>query len=155
MQDRGRPRGTGTRGQGEAVGLSFPPPLAVVFCGVVAWLLEWAVPTSVPFVVRPLGWLLVGGGIALFVASVLALRQVGASLDPRVPVPAIAQRGVYRFSRNPVYLAMVLALAGAGLTWDSLWIAVSAPAALGLLQAMVVTREEAYLGARFPAEYAA
>lgn len=143
------------QGQGEAVRLPFPPPLAAVSCGAIAWLLEQVVPTSVPLLVRPLGWLLLGGGIALFVASVLALRQVGASPDPRVPVPAIAQRGVYRFSRNPIYLAMVLALAGAGLTWDSVWIAASAAAALGLLQWLVVAREEEYLSARFPAEHAA
>lgn len=140
--------------QGQAVRLPFPPPLAALFCGGVAWLLEWAAPTSVPLVFQPLGWLLIAGGIALFVASVLALRRVGASPDPRVPVPAIAERGVYRFSRNPIYLAMVLALAGVGLTWESIWIAASAAAALGLLRTMVVAREEAYLSARFPAEYA-
>jgi len=140
--------------QGQAVRLPFPPPLAALFCGGAAWLLERAAPTSVPFVFHRLGWLLIAVAVALFVAAVLALRQAGASPDPRVPVPAIAERGVYRFSRNPIYLAMGLGLAGAGLTWDSMWIVASAAAALGLLQTMVVAREEAYLSVRFPSEYA-
>jgi protein-S-isoprenylcysteine O-methyltransferase Ste14 len=143
--------------KGDAVGMPFPPPPVSVFLfGLGGWLIETQVPTT--FATQPLaawiGWAALLSGVALVALAFVSLRRVGAKPDPRVPVPAMAEQGVYAFSRNPMYAGMVLALAGAGLALDSIWITAAAAVALWFLQRSIIAREEAYLGARFPAEYA-
>jgi protein-S-isoprenylcysteine O-methyltransferase Ste14 len=133
--------------------MPFPPPLTVTLFGVGGAVLEWLWPTAFS-VGRGVAWAgvaLVSAGFVLVLLAITSLRQAGASPDPRVAVPALARRGVYRF---PIYLGMLLALLGAGLWLDSVWIAAGALPAWAILQRTIVAREEAYLAARFPKEYA-
>ena len=58
---------------------------------------------------------LVAVGIALIVWSALAFRRARTTIVPRQPPSALVEAGPYRFSRNPIYLADLVTLAGAAL----------------------------------------
>lgn len=148
------------REHNDAVGMpAIPPPVAVLLWAGVGGAIEYLLPTS--FAAAGFAgaqmWLagLVGAAGLLAVAGAFAgLRNVGASADPRKGVPALAGGGVYQYSRNPMYLGMMLVLISAGLWVDSMWIAASAAPAVVVLQRTIIAREEAYLAQRFPGEYA-
>ncbi|UYN96018.1 MAG: isoprenylcysteine carboxylmethyltransferase family protein [Enhydrobacter sp.] len=61
--------------------------------------------------------------------------------------------GPYRFTRNPIYLGMMVGQVGLAIAFDSLWLLVTlVPFAL-VLRYGVVAREEAYLERKFGDDY--
>ncbi len=58
---------------------------------------------------------LVAIGIALIVWSALVFRRARTTIVPHQPPSALVVTGPYRFSRNPIYLADLVILAGAAL----------------------------------------
>ena len=58
---------------------------------------------------------LVAVGIALIVWSALAFRRARTTIVPHQAPSALVEAGPYRFSRNPIYLADLVILAGAAL----------------------------------------
>ncbi len=153
-----RRRGPASTGhEPEAVGMRLPPPVTVAVIGAAGGVVEFLWPTSfaVGCITTWLGAGLVACGAALIGLAALALRRVGTSPDPRRAVHALAENGIYRRSRNPIYLGMLTVLLGAGLWSNSVWVAASALPAWAVLQRTIVAREEAYLAARFPAQYSA
>ena len=60
---------------------------------------------------------------------------------------------MYRFSRNPIYLAFCIAAFGAGLLMNSWWGIAAVPLLGWLLRQLVIRREEAYLEAKFGEPY--
>jgi protein-S-isoprenylcysteine O-methyltransferase Ste14 len=70
-----------------------------------------------------------------------------------MPTTAIVESGPYRFSRNPIYLAMFIGLVGLAFAFDNLWILIAlVPFAL-VIRYGVVAREEAYLERKFGNRY--
>src|SRR5215510_5064387 len=100
----------------------------------------------------PAGWL--GGtlfaiALALFVWAIATLTRAGSHVPTNMPTTTIVDAGPYRFTRNPIYLAMFLGLVGLAVAFDSLWmLAVLVPFAL-VIRYGVVAREEAYLERKF------
>ena len=72
------------------------------------------------------GWALVASGFALDLWSALAFRKARTTIVPREAPSALVESGPYGFSRNPIYLADLVILAGAALV-------LGAPLALILL----------------------
>ena len=66
---------------------------------------------------------------------------------------AIVVQGPYRFSRNPMYLAMAILYAGLAFAINGLLIIVLLPVLLGILSFGVISREERYLERKFGQEY--
>jgi protein-S-isoprenylcysteine O-methyltransferase Ste14 len=65
------------------------------------------------------------------------------------PAESIVDTGPYRFTRNPIYLSMVLGLIGLAIAFNSLWLLLTlVPFAL-VIRYGVVAREEAYLERKF------
>ena len=65
----------------------------------------------------------------------------------------IVDTGPYRFTRNPIYLGMVLGLLGLTIALNSLWLLLTlVPFAL-VIRYGVVAREEAYLERKFGDDY--
>jgi protein-S-isoprenylcysteine O-methyltransferase Ste14 len=55
---------------------------------------------------------LIAGGIVLIVWSGLAFRRARTTIVPHHPPSALVEAGPYGFSRNPIYLADLVILAG-------------------------------------------
>ncbi len=104
---------------------------------------------------RPLGWgLVVAGLVAMALALVEFLRNRTTFIPRRVPT-AFLQHGIYRISRNPIYLGDALVLAGLIIAWDALPLLVLVPAFMVLITRRYIHGEEAGLEARFGEEYTA
>jgi protein-S-isoprenylcysteine O-methyltransferase Ste14 len=55
---------------------------------------------------------LIAAGVALMLWSALAFRSARTTIVPHQPPSALVEAGPYRFSRNPIYLADLVILAG-------------------------------------------
>lgn len=106
-------------------------------------------------VTRVLGLSLSGTGLAIGLQASWRFRRAHTPLEPWQPTTALVTAGIYRRTRNPIYLAFALTYAGAALL-------ASSRTALGLLPAVVVvvnrgviSREERYLEQKFGEEYRA
>jgi protein-S-isoprenylcysteine O-methyltransferase Ste14 len=72
-----------------------------------------------------------------------------------MPSPSLVVGGPYRFTRNPMYVAMFLLQIAIGCFNHDLWIVLLAPATLMTIHYTAVLREEAYLEDKFADEYRA
>ena len=101
-----------------------------------------------------LGPVVVVAAVALFVAAVRTFRAAGTPVPGNRATTAIVRAGPYRVSRNPIYLAFTLFQLGLALWVDSVALLVALVPAVALMSLFVIPREERYLEARFPDEYA-
>jgi protein-S-isoprenylcysteine O-methyltransferase Ste14 len=74
----------------------------------------------VPAFGRLIGLLPLGVGLALSFMAERQFVQVGTTVHPTGVTSQLVTDGFYRFSRNPMYLGMVLALLGVALLLGSL-----------------------------------
>jgi len=93
------------------------------------------------------------GALVLFGWSVLTMLRAGANVPTNQPSTVIVSHGPFRFSRNPIYLAMLLLIIGIACWLNSAWFLLLAPVFVGLITSGVIMREEKYLSAKFGTEY--
>ena len=113
--------------------------------------LEW-VPGALTVSVGPA---VTAVSLGLFSWAVYTMRAGDASIPTSQPTNAIVIRGPFRFSRNPVYVAMLLLQLGVGIWANSLWFLGLAAISAVLLSWGVISREERYLERKFGMEYLA
>ncbi len=92
------------------------PPLVVLVVGMaLAWLLDCLVGAS-PATPVWFGWgaSVVGLGVAVAIAGVIEFRRASTTVDPMHPgrASALVSSGIYRVTRNPMYLGFALILVG-------------------------------------------
>jgi protein-S-isoprenylcysteine O-methyltransferase Ste14 len=132
------------------------PPIAWALAVLVGLALNWLMPLPFMPPAVPAGWL--GGALfaialALFAWAIVTITRAGSNVPTNTPTTTIVEAGPYRFTRNPIYVAMFLGLAGLALAFDSLWLlVVLVPFAL-VIRYGVVAREEAYLERKFDDVY--
>lgn len=105
---------------------------------------------------RLLALLLLALGVLMPALGALALRQHGTTVNPMQPEASrrIVQSGIYRYSRNPMYLGFVLMLSAWGL-WLSHPLALAlAPTFALWLQRFQIKPEERILLRKFGSPYA-
>jgi|SRR3954452_135517 protein-S-isoprenylcysteine O-methyltransferase Ste14 len=136
-------------------GLPIPPPLLFVLPILAAIPLEWLYPTVLAAgAVRWIsGALFVGLGIILDVAGFVTQRRAGTDPIPFRPTTRIVSHGVYRYTRNPMYVGFALCTLGLAILSDSLWMLAAVPIGLVLTNVLIVAREERYLQRKFGEEY--
>src|SRR5262245_53454204 len=101
------------------------PPIAWALAVLVGLVLDWLMP--LPFMphaaaARWLGGALFAIALALFVWAVVTFTRAGTHVPSSMPTTTIVDTGPYRFTRNPIYLAMFVGLAGLAVAFDSLWL---------------------------------
>ena len=132
------------------------PPLAWALAILAGLGLDWLYP--LPFVPASIPNVWVGGalfalGFALAVSAIVTIRRAGSRVETVKPTTTIVSNGPYRWSRNPIYLGMVLRQVGLAVGFDSLWHLVVLVPFFLVIRYGVVAREEAYLERKFGEEY--
>jgi protein-S-isoprenylcysteine O-methyltransferase Ste14 len=144
---------------GDVAGVVAPPPL--IYLGFLAaglglgylWPLA-IVGDSIPSAARMgLGAALAALGIVIGIAGFRQFRQAGTDVRPDQPTTALVTEGVYRYSRNPLYISQALVYAGIALAADSLWAIAFLVPTLVVVRYGVIAREEAYLERKFGDDY--
>lgn len=100
-----------------------------------------------------LGTLIFVAGIALNVSGFVTQKRAGTDPFPFNPSTRIVAHGLYRFTRNPMYIGFALCTLGLSILVDSAWMLLAVPIGLVLVDRIVITREEQYLERKFGEEY--
>ncbi|MEE8387053.1 MAG: isoprenylcysteine carboxylmethyltransferase family protein [Acidiferrobacterales bacterium] len=98
-------------------------PLLIMFALLVlSALLAWvySVPFGLGYVGVLAGWSLLLAGAFMVVVSASVFRRRGTPVDPTKPPDKLVTDGLYRVSRNPMYLGMLLVLSAFPLIADSM-----------------------------------
>ncbi|NIA69607.1 isoprenylcysteine carboxylmethyltransferase family protein [Pelagibius litoralis] len=94
-------------------------------------------------------------GLALLFAAAARFIKAGTNIPTSRPSTALVTGGLYRFSRNPIYLGLTLIYLGLTLGLASLAALLFLPLLLAVMQVGVIQREERYLEAKFGEPYRA
>jgi protein-S-isoprenylcysteine O-methyltransferase Ste14 len=134
-----------------------PPPIVAVVVGVGMWLISTvapqAAPAAVPRLIAALGIALIGGAAAASGAA--AFRKAQTTVSPLHPerASAFVSNGIYRFTRNPMYLGLLLVLFGVAIFLWSLPALIGLPAFIGYIWRFQIVPEERVLEQIFGAQY--
>src|SRR5260370_10913154 len=79
-----------------------------------------------------LGPLFTGCAVLLFLLSFLEFRAAGTSVRGSERTTAIVRTGLYRFSRNPIYVSFILLVFGLSVWLNNLWLLLTLVPAVGL-----------------------
>jgi protein-S-isoprenylcysteine O-methyltransferase Ste14 len=137
-------------------GVPFPPPLVpalAIGAGVLASIWVPRFPVGLP-------WMIAGGTLfalaACFAGWALVLMRIRRTTpSPFGAASALLSAGPYRWSRNPMYCALIAAQAAVGLAFGLVLTIGLLPLSAGVIEFLVIRREEAWLRATFPAEFEA
>jgi protein-S-isoprenylcysteine O-methyltransferase Ste14 len=138
----------------------FPPgvPLLTILLGVGLdrlWPIDPGFALAAPVRYGIGGAIVAGAIVGLGWRAVRLFRRSGQSENPWKPTPSLVESGPFRFTRNPMYLQMLLACVGfAVLLWNA-WILALVPLAAWVLQRFAILPEEAYLERKFGDAYLA
>ncbi len=137
--------------------LRIPPPIWTLLSGTTMWLLDrflpvvalWGAPWS------RLGWYLMAVAVLPVLAAASLFKRAQTTINPLDPrkTTALVTGGIYRWSRNPMYLGLLLLLAGWAIHLGTL-----SPFAVPPLFALILARlqilpEERALRERFGDDY--
>ena len=133
-----------------------PPPawavLYVVVCAAISWLLGWPRVPGLP--APPLGMALIAGGAIPPVWAFALFRREGTEIEPTSPANRrLVTGGPFSFSRNPMYLGLVVITVGIAV-WIGAWPMFVAPLALfATANGIHIPFEEAKMRRQFTSDF--
>jgi protein-S-isoprenylcysteine O-methyltransferase Ste14 len=92
-------------------------------------------------------------GFVVGLMGFFEIRRADTTLDPHGTVTTIVTSGIYRFTRNPMYLGFLMMVIGFPLASGSLWGVLLAPFFILTMNGLVIEKEEAYLEKKFGEPY--
>ena len=136
-------------------GIHFPPPflyVALLLLGILLDKLTPLPPLPRGFS-RLLAAVLLVPGLGLILWSLWLFLRARTNPLPMRPASSLVRSGPYRWTRNPMYLGMLLLYLGVALLFDISWALVLSPAVVLLVGRLVIAREERYLEGKFGDDY--
>lgn len=131
------------------------PPIWLVFGLVGIFLLDEYFPLR--RFTGTVGW--IAGGASIVVGLVLLInagglfKKAGTELVPFKEVTALVTGGVFRFTRNPMYLGMTLVLVGTALTVGAMSALLIPPVFMVIIQLRFIQPEEVMMRELFGEEF--
>ena len=132
-------------------------PAPVIFFGalILGFLLNWALPLAFfpGRAAQVAGVIIVVPGFLIGGSGIIEMRRAHTSPDPREPTTALVEKGVFRCTRNPLYLSMFVFFLGIAVFLDVLWLILLFPLLLFVVERGTVKPEESYLERKFGETY--
>lgn len=130
------------------------PPLIVVCTIAIGLILNSVYDLGSPFGI--VGELLFGLGAMVILIAILidisamrTMRVAKTTIMPHKGSDHLVTKGVFAFSRNPIYLANAMLIFGLGLVFSNYWLCLLMPVAAFATQKLAIEREEKHLETRF------
>jgi protein-S-isoprenylcysteine O-methyltransferase Ste14 len=120
------------------------------------WLTDWRVEQPLPLwlPVRIVGAVLLAAGVAILLHAFLRFVVEGIGTPaPVAPTQRLVVGGLYRYVRNPMYLAVAAAIVGQGLVLGRLVLLLYAAGFIVVVAAFVRWYEEPTLSRQFGDQY--
>lgn len=121
-----------------------------------AWVYPWHVSLFMNSEMIPVT------GVVILLTSltinIFAYKEFKKSFTPHAPFKkpkVLIQKGIFAFSRNPVYLALVLSQFGLGFVFDTVWLLLGSLVLLIVFHYVIVADEEKMLESTFKESYRA
>jgi protein-S-isoprenylcysteine O-methyltransferase Ste14 len=99
------------------------------------------------------GALLIAAGLFPMIGAGNMFRRRGTDVKPWRPSTALVRDGVFRRTRNPMYLGMAVLYAGLAAIGGSGTALLLLPPVVFIIQAQVIRKEERYLEGKFGDDY--
>lgn len=101
-----------------------------------------------------LGGLLVGGGLLLMALALAEFRRHRTTVHPHKTPERLIRTGIFRRTRNPIYLGDAALLAGFILVWDAVLALPLVPIFVRMIEKRFILPEENRMRRTFRAEFA-
>lgn len=150
---------TKTIHEGEAGRRNVRPPLVLAAFLLLGSMLDhlYRLPVLIP---RDEGWLhklipgvIVAIGLGLLATGIRGFSLGGTPVCGNRSPSALITSGIHGWSRNPIYLGMLILHGGVGVAIRSTWVLALTPLLYLILRYAVVSKEEAILERRFSDAY--
>lgn len=149
-----RPNISGGKNADHAQVIAHPP--LIYLAGILVGLgldALWPAPRLTASVQYGLGGALIAIGVIVVLVCGVTFGRSGTSVPTDTPTTTLVTRGLYRYSRNPIYIALSLIHLGVAAAVDSPWVLATLPFVLLVIRLGVIAREERYLEAKFGDAY--
>lgn len=138
-----------------------PPPIAGVLFIVGGYIIGRFLPILTEYELATPDRYWVGGLVILLAGIVFGawpirqFRDTEQNPTPWSETPEIIVQGTYRFTRNPMYLMMILINLGFAIIFSEAWILLLCPVLALVLYHIAIKHEEKYLEEKFGESYLA
>ena len=139
--------------------LVVPPPAVMLIVALLMWVLASYIPVLTFTAISSLSIAVIVAlmGLVISTAGIVSFRNQKTIIDPRKPaeVSALVTSGVYRFTRNPMYLGTLLILIGWGIYLGHVLAIASAFLYVPYINRYQILSEERLLQEKFGAQFSA
>ena len=141
----------------ELLKLKVPPLVQMLVVALVMWLAARFLDTGETYSTWQ-GLLLIiilAAGMAIVAVAVVTLYKMGTTIDPRNPSLAskLVTVGIFNYSRNPIYLGLLVMLIAWNIHLYSLYASVGLPLFIWLITKLQIIPEEQQMSAKFDIDY--
>jgi protein-S-isoprenylcysteine O-methyltransferase Ste14 len=130
------------------------PPIVLLCTIALGFILSGLVPLGFPRTI--VGELLFGLGLMLIVLALLIdvsamrlMKKHNTAIMPHRGADKLVTKGIFAFSRNPIYVANIMLIIGIGLSFGTFWHLLLSPLAAFATRKLAIEREEKHLESRF------
>ena len=133
------------------------PPVWLIAALAITWQISVMRPfgLSLDFPITQLfGGLLIGGGAILMLLAIMEMRKRRTTVIPHREAETLVTSGIFKRSRNPIYVGDALVLAGFILRWDAPLALILVPIFIWIIERRFIIPEEKMLRRKFRADFA-
>ncbi len=133
------------------------PPLIPLTFIILSWLIDkyiYTLPIPIPANIQMIvAYILIPFATLLFTFSLYFFFKSKQNPEPHTPTNALYTGGIFKLTRNPIYLGFLVAQIVVAVKLNNLYVLLSLPFVIWLLIYWVIKPEEDYLNKLFGKEY--